>query len=115
MKGDYCASRHQVRSIITHIDRKIGFLSVEGHSQQARQMNNFLLGTAFTKSSAGWIFEGRVHACLRRGGTFKIRSLETSRAVFYSAAVTFESLNHSNFAVRGKPKGAETILRERGL
>ena len=26
-----------------------------------------------------------------------------------------ESLNHPNFAVRGKPKGAETILRERGL
>ena len=70
MKGDYCVSRHQVRSIITaHIDRKIGFLSVEGHSQQARQMYNFLFGTAFTKSSTGWIFEGRVHACLRRGGT----------------------------------------------
>ena len=79
MKGDYCVSRHQVRTIISaHIDRKIGFLSVEGHSQQARQMYDFLLGTAFTKSSAGWIFEGRVHACLRRGGTFKIRSLETS-------------------------------------
>ena len=84
MKGDYCVSRHQVRSINTaHIDRNIGFLSVEGHSQQARQMYNFLLGTAFTKPSAGWIVEGRVHACLRRGGTFKIRSLETSRDVLY--------------------------------
>ena len=87
MKGGYCVSRHQVRSIITHIDRKIGFLSVEGHSQQARQMHNFLLGTAFTKSSAGWIFDGRVHACLRRGGIFKTRSLETSRDVLYFAAV----------------------------
>ena len=44
-------------------------------------MYNFLLGAAFTKSSAGWIFEGCVHACLRRGGTFKIRSLGTNHGV----------------------------------
>ena len=84
MKGGYCVSRHQVRSIISaYIGRKIGFLSVGGYSQQAWQMYNFLLGTALTKSSAGWIFEGRVHACLRLGGTFKIRSLETSHDVLH--------------------------------
>ena len=68
MNEDYCISRHPVRSIISaHIGRNIGFLSVEGYSQQARQMYNFLLGTAVTKSSAGWTFERRVHACLWRG------------------------------------------------
>ena len=118
MKGDYCVSRHQVRSIISaHIGRKIGFLSVEGHSQQAQQMYNFLLGTAFTKSSAGWIFEGRVHACLRRGGLFKIRSLETSCDWLHLDIETGEktfgnlkALNELCRERRGSPKVKEEIL-----
>ncbi|KAF8542738.1 hypothetical protein BDD12DRAFT_333106 [Trichophaea hybrida] len=78
MKADYHLSRIPLRSIISaYIGRKIGSLVAERYSKQAQEMYNFLLGNALTKSAAGWIFEGRVHACLRRGGGFDIRCLRT--------------------------------------
>ena len=117
MKIGYHISRHPVRCIISaHIGRKIGMLSAEGFSQQAQQMYNFLLGTDVTRSSAGWIFEGRVHACLRRGGIFDIKCLEAGgggplRFGTKVNELTFSSLGALNKLTREK-KGSPEVNRE---
>ena len=116
MNGDYCVSLHSAQSIISaYIGRKIGFLSAKGNSEKARQMYNFLLGTAFTKSSAGWIFEGRVHACLGRGDKFRIRRLGTSHDVLQlniqMGEKTFGSLKALSELCRER-KGSHKVKEE---
>jgi len=96
MKVDYHLSRTPLRSIISaYIGRKIGSRATERYSKQAQETYNFLLGNALTKPAAGWIFEGRVHACFRRGGGFDIRCLRTghvSHITLKIGEITFGSI-----------------------
>ena len=65
----------------SYIGQKIASATVDNSLNAARKMYEFLLGQAETKTSAGWIFEGRMHILFQRHGPFKATKLGGSKTI----------------------------------
>ncbi|RPB23669.1 hypothetical protein L211DRAFT_868536 [Terfezia boudieri ATCC MYA-4762] len=60
-----------VHSIITpEIGRRMGIVAGERVKEKAHLLYNFLLGSPYTTSAAGWIFEGRGHNIFHMGASY---------------------------------------------
>lgn len=66
-----------------YIGQKIASATVNKSLNAARKMYEFLLANADTKTSAGWIFEGRMHILFQHRGPFKATKLGGSK-IFYT-------------------------------
>jgi hypothetical protein len=63
------------------IGRRIAVASFDISLKDARRMYEFLLRQAETKTSAGWIFEARMHLVFQRGGPFEATKLGGSTTI----------------------------------
>jgi hypothetical protein len=63
------------------IGRRIGQATTAISLNDARRMYEFLLQQGETKTSAGWIFEARMHLVFQRGGRFKATKLGGSATI----------------------------------
>jgi hypothetical protein len=55
----------------SHIGNRIGAATVDAALKGAQMMYEFLLGQDETKTSAGCVFESRMHRVFQRGGRFE--------------------------------------------
>ena len=64
------------QSIATpYIGGLIAAASNDETKRGARLLYNWMFGQPQTRTSAGWVFEGRVHTILKAGGRFRLRRL----------------------------------------
>jgi hypothetical protein len=71
----YISTRKSHSVATPYIGRIIGAASDEESKRGARTLYNWMLGQPQTRTSAGWVFEGRVHAALKAGGRFGLHRL----------------------------------------
>ena len=71
----YVSGVFNMQAITQHIAQEIGETTDATRLRGAHLMYLLLLGQAETRTSAGWIFESRMHLVFQRGGNFEARQL----------------------------------------
>jgi hypothetical protein len=74
-KYDYVSNISVIDLATPHIGNRIGAATADAALKGAQLMYQFLLGQAETKTSAGWVFEARMHLVFQRGGRFEATKL----------------------------------------
>jgi hypothetical protein len=94
------------------IGRRIGEATIAISPKDARRLYEFLLRMGETKTSAGWIFEARMHQIFQRGGSFKATKLGGSTTITididHKSCKDFSKVSELGSLLR-KQRGSQTI------
>jgi len=77
----YVSTRPVYGLATARIGRMIAEETIAISLKDAQRLYDFLLGQGATKTSAGWVFEARMHQIFQRGGPFKATNLGRSKTI----------------------------------
>jgi hypothetical protein len=112
----YISTRKSHSVATPYIGRIIGSASDDESKRGARTLYNWMLGQPQTRTSAGWVFEGRVHAALKAGGQFPLQrlsgdvSLPSIRIDSGDTFTTLDNLASHLCATPRSPKVSDAVV-----